>query len=169
MKKRFLCGLLALVMLVSLIPVTVLSADTTATAGTEATGAAFDYRDFYVKDGLTLLLDAFISTTENETVDLKNGKWYNAKGTLGTSYAATVKGLSKWTASENGRGFGYTLTGEEYLQLPSSGRGSNYGLDIGIAAVPSGGYTLEYIAAFKGLTDASGARYVHRRRRPLTV
>ncbi len=103
----------------------------------------------YVSDGLTVLLDAV--SADSRTVDLAAGKWHSALGN--TFYSADlVGGDTYWKRGEGGRGVGYSLT--------YANRTAAVGLVLGIDALPTASYTIEYVAAFRGIQNADGTRYL---------
>ena len=116
-KNRILSGLLALLMLVSLIPVAVVSADEGTENGTETGTVITNWNDLYIKDGLVALFDAY--GADNTTLDLSAGKWTGYKVVDGAlvldeTLVATVKGgaydaatnATGWVKGANG-GFSY--------------------------------------------------------------
>ncbi len=108
------------------------------------------YTTLYVQDGLVALLDAMNKDEETSTVNLTDGRWYSSLGN--TAFYASLVGKDLWKKGADGKGVGFSLTYDK--------RSTTVGLDLGIDALPSGSYTIEYIASFAGLTDANGNRYM---------
>ncbi len=108
------------------------------------------YTTLYVQSGLVTLLDAMNRDSETSTVNLTDGRWYSSLGN--TAYYATLIGKEYWSKSADGKGVGFSMSYDQ--------RENAVGLNLGIEALPSASYTIEYIAAFKGFTDANGNRYV---------
>lgn len=144
MKKSLLSGLLAIVMLLGCI-VVVPSASVAAeeTVGTRDE----DYRALYVSDHLVRVFDAY--DPQNGTVDLANGKWYSTDGKASVSLK-TPSSVKLWKARTSG--IGYDV--QSYNAWNSYK--SQVGIDLGIANLPTGDFTVEYVMTHDGIVDANG-------------
>lgn len=155
MKKRILSGILAALMLLSVFPVTMLSAETAESTGTtgETTASSTSYLDFYVTDGLSMLLDAFDASVNNKSIDLASGKWKSVLGDTNKSAtlmngSLTGHGWQTMTLGNNQMGLGYYQTVAEAKACRNDWEfvsGRTPGLDLGYANLPEGSYTLEAV------------------------
>lgn len=154
MKKRILSGLLALLMLAALIPVAAVSAETTGTEG----NTAGSYADYYVKDGLVALYDAF----DSSRINLVTGAWVPTVGTENAQIYGGAKSESNpagWYMDAAG-GVGYRFTSlNDYIGNSSNGWlgiRRNYGINLADSFAGLADFTVETTAIFAGLTDAEG-------------
>lgn len=105
----------------------------------------------YVQDGLVMLLDGY---TDNGTIDLTSGKWYNLAPTAGyasfvTSSTATSNSIA-WT-KRTGGGVGYNITKSQL----KNGNANGMYLDLGDGIVDvNSDYTVEYVAIRNRHTDS---------------
>lgn len=119
----------------------------------------FDMEDtLYVTKGLTVLLSAYktVITSYNE----ETGEWEN--GVTGNNYAKLVG--TGWTANAGG-GITIQKTVDDYIP-PQEGVTSlyntkeDYALVFDTSMVPTGSYTVEYVANPVGISNEDGTRYI---------
>ena len=172
MKKRILSVLLLLAMLVTMIPVTatVAAAEETVTnnsssdSGSNTTGSpaekpvAGELQDWYVQEGLTNLFTTF---GKANGVDYEAGTWTAKVGTG----VATLGIKARWSAGEfGGLGFNvlYGTVAEDGSYTTESSFNNHHTqglkLNFGISVLPTGDYTVEYLAMYKPIyvADAEG-------------
>lgn len=157
MKKRFLCCLLALMMLLGMIPMNIGAQEVTS----ETQDDAYHFTSFYVTDGLVMLLDAMDSSSSNQTIDTAAGKWYSSvvntdryatlvNGNLTGAYAwsaRTIRGAYK--------GIGYYQTASQAASARGwwTANANTPGLDMGNDNLPQEDYTLEMVLNPYGITN----------------
>ena len=137
--KRLICVLLTLALLCA-VPVLALPA--------AAAGEA-DYDALYVQDGMTMWLDAY---NPAQSINFTTGQWTSKVG----SGSATLATPSFWTAAQGG-GVGFAMHSYETFR-------DNYtrvGVDLGIANLPSGNFTVEFVYRMDGLVDEAGQDIPH--------
>ena len=128
MKKAWISILLALCAVVAMVPAALLPAS--AEELTLAAEGETDYDSLYVKEGLEYVLSS------KTGVDLTAGTWTSTNGEV----TATLVNPSLWLMAEDG-GLEYRL-----------GKKADSGIDLGIANLPTGNYTVAMTAMGIGFT-----------------
>lgn len=142
MKKSLLCGFLAFAMLLGCFV-----ALPSASAAEQDGRQDADYAALYVGDGLVRRFDAY--DPQNGTVDLANGKWYSTDGVASVSLK-TPSSVKLWKART--KGIGYDVQSYDAWDSYKS----RVGIDLGIANLPAGDFTVEYVMTHDGIVDANG-------------
>lgn len=128
----------------------------------------FDWHDYYVRDGLTVLYEAYADNSD-VAEGLSKGLWYgyqlNGNGELvqvrdasamlagGAFSAANPTG---WKYDVKNGGLSYDMTYEQYKA--ENGQSAN-GVRFDTALL-DGEYTVDSVLLFKGLTNADGTKYI---------
>ena len=147
MKKKLLATLLVLCTLLSALP---MLASPAAAAEAET---ATDYDALYVKDGLSVWLDAFDSSEANTDIDLEANTW---KSKVGSAVATLAEGtLFPWERRAAG-GIGWTQKGSVSESIQPNG------IFLDPSLIPAGDYTAEFVIATEGITADDGSRWVHK-------
>ena len=142
MKKRGAAFCLAMLLVLSVLPL----------SGTAAeTGEDVPASSLYVQEGLVLLLDAYDDGAAS--VDLSAGVWHSATG----EGAALLGNAARFTR-EAGGGIAFRQTPEQWETE------ERCGVFLRQEDVPAGDYTVETVFRFLGLTNADGSRFMHTER-----
>ena len=145
LKNKLLSLLLALAMLLPLGAVAL-----PASAAERKATSPEDYDALLVKDGLVGWFDAYDAASP--LVDLETGKWHSRVG----DGVATLATPSYWKAMPGG-GIGFEMTSyEEWKRMAGK-----VGLEMGIDNLPSGDFTVEFVARLRGITDSRGETLYH--------
>ncbi len=111
-----------------------------------------DFRNnYYVTEGLTLLLAAYKGFDTGSYTTANGGAWLNA---LDNTHLATLKGSGWYKDSERG-GLTVHRTIEEYDRDTHGNRTNIFGVYLPAAAMPDGDYTLEVVANPVGITKVN--------------
>lgn len=111
-----------------------------------------DFRNnYYVTEGLTLLLAAYKGFDTGSYVVADGGKWFNAWDNTQT---ATLNGSGWYKDSERG-GLTIHRTIEEYNQSTSGNKTNIFGVYLPAAAMPDADYTIEVVANPIGITKVN--------------
>ena len=168
MKKRILSVLLLIAMLLTMIPFAAAAEEVSSGAGndanTENETEAFDYESLYVKDGLVNLFTVY---GDDNGLDLSAATWTDKLGgAVATLYGtgAASGDPTRWKLNADGS-FGFDvlkgaimdeegtfdITGDGSPVSAGAYLGNAIRLDFGLAMLPEGSFTVEYMAKYKPL------------------
>ena len=148
MKKKIISLVLLLAMLVTAFPAAVMAKEEPLSVETGRSDTV-DLHTLYVDDGLVALFS--VLGERAGTADLSAGTWTDVLG----GKTATLGNAARWTRNALG-GIGFNTFCGELADgvFTASSVGNNYTdktakLDLGIALLPEGDFTVEYMAEYK--------------------